>query len=117
MTLRFGSGWMFCLDSGSGWIMGSFFLSGIRNLEQCRLSGIMSSKELNGKFWYNLLTKTCQKLKIMNINMLIWTGTQTDELKTNFDQDSFFQRIDFTLNSHDRDKELSILIGDYRRLD
>jgi hypothetical protein len=95
----------------------TLFLKGLPNLERCKLSGVMSPKELDGNFWYTLLTKTCVNLKIMNVNMLIWIDSMADEAETNFSLDKFFKRINFTLDSNNREKELLRLIGDFRRFD
>jgi len=90
-------------------------LTGLPNLKRCRLSGVMNSKELNGKIWHKLITETCSNLIRINLNMLIWTGIETEEIKTNFDQDMFFKHIDFELIPSDNEKELLILIGAFKR--
>jgi hypothetical protein len=93
----------------------TIFLIALPNLKRCRLSGVMNPKELNGILWYDLLTKTCKNLTRMIVNMLIWTGIQTKEIKTNFDEDIYFKDINFKLKLSDRENELLILIGDFKR--
>jgi len=90
-------------------------LKGLPNLKHCRISGVINSKELNGKFWYNLITRICSKLLKMNVNMLIWTSIKAEEIKINFDQDMFFKRIGFKLKPSDKEAELLMLTGDFRR--
>jgi len=90
-------------------------LRGLSNLKQCRLSGVMNFQELNGQFWHHLITQICQHLLRINVNMLIWTGIKTEEIKTKFDQDMFFKRINFELIPSDKEKELCILFRDFRR--
>jgi len=92
-----------------------FLLLGLSNLKQCRLSGVMNYKELNGEFWHQLITQTCLNLSRININMLVWTGTEAEDIKLNFDQNRFFERINFKLKPSDKENELLILIGDFRR--
>jgi hypothetical protein len=90
-------------------------LTGLSNLKQCRLSGVMNFQELDGKYWHHLITQICQHVLRMNVNMLIWTGFEAEEIKTNFDQDMFFKRINFKLVPSDKEKELFILFRDFRR--
>jgi hypothetical protein len=90
-------------------------LLGLPNLKQCRLSGVMNSKELNGQLWHQLITQTCLNLLRININMLIWTGIEAEDIKINFDQNRFFKHINFKLKPSDKENELLILIGDFRR--
>ena len=60
----------------------TIFFIALPNLQRCRLSGVMNPKELIGKLWYDLLTKTCKNLTRMIVNMLIWSGIQAKEIKT-----------------------------------
>jgi hypothetical protein len=51
----------------------------------------------------------------MDTNMLVWTGIEAEEIKTNFDEDMFFKRINFKLIPSVKEKELFILCGNFRR--
>jgi hypothetical protein len=75
----------------------------------------MNFQELNGQFWHHLITQICQHLLRINVNMLIWAGIKTEEIKTKFDQDMFFKRINFELIPSDKEKELFMLFRDFRR--
>lgn len=93
----------------------TFLLTKLPNLKQCRFSGVMNSSELHGKIWYDLLEKKFSNLLRLSINMLVWTGTETENIKTKFDQDNFFRTIDFELIPSDKEDELLIFTGDFRR--
>jgi hypothetical protein len=75
----------------------------------------MNVQELDGRFWYYLISQICEHILKMSVNMLIWTGLQTEEIKTKFDQDMFFKRINFELIPTDKEKELFVLYRDFRR--
>jgi hypothetical protein len=90
-------------------------LRGLTNLKQFRLKGVMKFSELDGKSWHRLITQTCPSLLKMNVNMLIWTEDQTEEIIKNFDQDIFFELINFYLIPNVKDKQLFILFGDFQR--
>jgi hypothetical protein len=90
-------------------------LRGLSNLKRCRLSGVINFQELNGQFWHHSITQVCQRLLRMDTNMLVWTGIEAEEIKTNFDEDMFFKRINFKLIPSVKEKELFILCGNFRR--
>jgi hypothetical protein len=90
-------------------------LTGLPHLKQFRLSGVLNSKELNGKLWHNLITKINSNLLRINVNMLIWSGGETEEIKGNFDWDIRFKSMGFKLIPNAQEKELLTLIGDFRR--
>lgn len=91
-------------------------LTGLSNLKQCQLSGVMNCEELNGKLWYDLLMGTCRNLQKMNVNMLVWTGDRGEEIQTNFDEDNFFNQLDFALFPNDDEKKSFVFFGDFQRV-
>lgn len=93
----------------------SYLLTKFIHLKQCRFSGVMNSSELDGKIWYQLLEEKFPNLLQMNVNMLIWTGINTEEVKQKFDLEIFFKKIHFQLIPSDQESELLIFTGDYQR--
>jgi hypothetical protein len=63
----------------------------------------------------DLITQRCSNLLRMDINMLVWIGIKAEEIKTNFDQDTFFKRINFELKPSEKEEELFILSGNFRQ--
>ena len=90
-------------------------LTGLSNLKHCRLNGVMHFEELNGQLWHQLLTQTCANLLKMYVNMLIWTGDQADEIKMNFDLDTFFHSLDFEFLPSKREEQLFVFFGSFQR--
>lgn len=93
----------------------STLLAGLVNLKCCKLAGTMHFQELKGQFWHGLLTKTCVNLMKMYVNMLIWTDDRAEEIKNEFDHDTFFHCLDFDLLPSKREKQLYIFFGSFQR--
>ena len=91
-------------------------LTGLSNLKQCQLTGVMSYEELNGKLWHDLLMDKCRNLQKMNVNILVWTGDRGEEIQTNFDEDIFFNQLDFGLFPKDAERQLFFFFGDFQRV-
>ncbi|CAF2626803.1 unnamed protein product [Rotaria sp. Silwood2] len=85
------------------------------HLKQLRLSGKIDVNNLNSDLWQQLLEVVCRNLKRLNVNMLISIREGADRIQKDFDNNLFFQRIQFRLIPSNDENELLILNGDFRR--
>lgn len=90
-------------------------LIGFSNLKYCRISGVIDVQELNGNVWHDLITRKCSNLLRMNINMSVWIEIEPNEMKETFDEDTFFEQINFELKPSEKEEKLFIFFGNFQR--